>query len=92
MRCHFNIITVHMSCTSFVSSVSDFHFLKDTLLCELSGLTEPTICDIYVTRYEKKGELTEKHILQDCRKCLPAHANVLFALYLRVFVVVYIII
>ena len=34
----------------------------------------------YVTRYEKKGQLTEKHILQDRRKCLPAHTKALFAL------------
>ena len=36
--------------------------------------------ELFVTRYEKKGQLTEKHILQDRRKYLPAHANALFAL------------
>ena len=37
-------------------------------------------CRIYVTLCEKKGQLTEKHILQDRRKWLLVHANALFAL------------
>ena len=31
----------------------------------------------YVTRYEKKGQLTEKHVIRDGRKGIPGHAHVL---------------
>ena len=46
----------------------------------LKGLTSPPNIFLIVTRYEKKGQLTEKHILQDRRKCFPAHTKALFAL------------
>ena len=48
--------------------------------CELCRMVAMGLYLKYVTHYEKKGQLMEKHILQDCRKCLLPHANWLFAL------------